>query len=81
MSATIEKKRINKKEEFKNYLLELLQEDYSFRQKVFQILIDVIPTTQHTPRRSKEEWKTLSKENIIEWSDIKTLQKLFRKND
>ncbi len=81
MSATIEKKRINKKEEFKNYLLELLQEDNAFRQKVFQLLIDVLPPTQPLPRRSKEEWKTLSAANSIEWSDIEALQKLFREND
>ncbi len=36
MSATIEKRNLNKKQEFKNYLLDFLQEDYAFRQKVHQ---------------------------------------------
>ena len=31
--------------------------------------------------RNKEEWKALSQENSIEWSDIEALQKLFKEND
>lgn len=81
MSATIEKRNLNKKEEFKNYLLDLLQEDYAFRQKVYQLLLDVLPPSQPLPRRTKEDWKALSAANSIDWSDIKNLQQLFNETD
>jgi hypothetical protein len=81
MSAAVEKKNLNKKEEFKNYLLELLQEDYVFRQKVYQLLLDVMPSSQPLPRRSKEEWKALSAASSIEWSDMQAMQELFRETD
>jgi hypothetical protein len=81
MSAIATKKQHSKKEELKNFLLELLQEDFDFRMKVYQLLSDNISDKQTLPVRTKEEWQKLSKENSISWENIKNLQSHFKGTD